>query len=130
MFIEPSPHAYHGKHTISDIVSWMEAFSKYLAVLVSTEATYREEAAGLVAHMHQVVKLSQARGFKWLKYDTEFWEWAAEKHVKQWGDMNMQIYGMCLPQICDSGMEGSSFAGGSRTDQGSHPGKNPEACKR
>jgi len=42
MFIESSPHAHHGKHTISDIVTWMEAFSKYLAVLVSTQATSRE----------------------------------------------------------------------------------------
>jgi len=45
----------------------MEAFSKYLAVLVLTEATSKEEAAGLVAYMHQVVRLSRARGFKWLR---------------------------------------------------------------
>ena len=28
---------------------------------------------------------------------TEFQEWAAEKYVRQRGDMNMQIYGICLP---------------------------------
>jgi len=44
----------------------MEAFSKHLAVLVSTEAISKEEVAGLVAYMHQVVRLSRARGFKWL----------------------------------------------------------------
>ena len=128
--IEPSPHAHHGKHTISDILSWMEAFSKYLAVLVSTKATSREEAAGLVAHMYQGVRLSLARGFKWLKYDTEFQELTSEKHARQWRDMSMQIYGTWLPQVCDTGLEGSSFAEGSKTDQGSRPGKNPEAFKR
>ena len=52
--IEPYPQSRHSKLAISDIVSWMEAFSKYLAVLVSTEATSKEEAAGLVAYIHQV----------------------------------------------------------------------------
>ena len=70
--IEPYPQSRHGRLAISDIVSWMEAFSEYLAVLVSIEATSKEEAAGLMAYMHQVVRLSRARGFKWLKYDTEF----------------------------------------------------------
>ena len=72
VLIEPNPHANSGKHTISDTVSWMEAFSKYLAVLVSTKTTSRMEAAGLVDHMYQVVRLSWARGLKWLKYDTKF----------------------------------------------------------
>ena len=58
VLINANPHANHGKHTISDVVSWMEAFSKYLVVLVSMEVTSRKEAVGLVAHMHQVKRLS------------------------------------------------------------------------
>ena len=81
----PSRKAGHLRHSILD----GSILSKYLAVLVSTEATSKEEAAGLVAYMHQVVRLSRGRGFKWLKYDTEFRDWAAAKQIQMWGKMNM-----------------------------------------
>lgn len=101
--VEPIPQA-HRRHSQLDIITWMEAYSKFLAVLVAVETTSREEAAGLAAHMFQVVRLSKTRGFKWLTYDTEYREWAAAKNIRIWGEMNMRIYGECLPQVVDLGL--------------------------
>ena len=39
-----------------DIISWSEAYAKYLAVLVSADATSREEAAGVAALMFQIIR--------------------------------------------------------------------------
>ena len=72
-------------------------------MLVSADATSREEAAGLAAHMFQIIRLSRVRGFKWLRYDTEYRQWEAAKNVKIYGGMNMSIYGRCLPQVVDLG---------------------------
>jgi len=96
--VEPIPQA-HRRHSQLDVISWMEAYSKFLAVLVAAETTSHEEAAGLAAHMFQVVRPSKTRGFKWLTYDTEYREWAAAKNIRIWGEMNMRIYGECLPQL-------------------------------
>jgi len=90
--VEPTPQPRH-HHPQMDIISWSEAYTKYMAVLVATETTSREEAAGLTAHMFQIIRLSQARGFKWLRYNMEYWQWAAAKNIRTWDDMNMSIYG-------------------------------------
>ena len=50
--IETYLQSRHGKLAILDIGIWM---AKYLAGLVSTKTTSKEEVAGLVAYMHQVV---------------------------------------------------------------------------
>ena len=85
---------------ITDILSWVQAFSRFMAVLLSAEATTKEEAAGLAAHQHLILQLSKDLGGKqWAKYDWEFREWAAAKNVRVWGDLNMAIYGRCLPQL-------------------------------
>lgn len=85
---------------INDITSWVQAFSRFMAVLLSAGATTKEEAAGLAAHQHLILQLAKDLGGKqWAKYDWEFREWAAAKNIRVWGDLNMAIYGRCLPQL-------------------------------
>ena len=81
---------------ISYIFSWMKPFSRYVAALTSYESTTSAQATGLVAHLHLILQLSQELGPQWLKYDTEFRQWAAARNVRQWGDLNFTIYGHCL----------------------------------
>ena len=67
---------------ISDILSWLQAFSIYTAILVSADATTKEEAAGLAAHTYLIIQLSKdLRGLQWLKYDQSYQEWAAAEGV-------------------------------------------------
>ena len=40
---------------IDNIMTWLTAFSRFMAVILSTEATSREEAAGLAAHQHVIL---------------------------------------------------------------------------
>ena len=114
--VEPTPQP-RCHHPQLDIVSWSEAYAKYLAVLVAADTTSREEAAGLAAHMFQIIRLSRARGFKWLRYDMEYRQWAAAKNVRTWGDMNMSIYGRCLPQVMDLGLAPQSAEPGLREQE-------------
>ena len=82
---------------ISDILSWLQAFSIYTAILVSSETTTKEEAAGLAAHAYLILQLSKdLKGPQWLKYDQSYHEWAAAKGIWKWGEMNFSIYGRCL----------------------------------
>ena len=70
-----------------------------MAVILSTEATLREEAAGLAAHQHVILQLyNDVWGNCWLKYDTEYREWAAAKGIHILGELNLAIYGRCPPQ--------------------------------
>ena len=58
--VEPI-HQVHRHHSQLDIISWMEAYSKFLAVLVAAETTSHEEAAGMAAHMFQILRLSRTK---------------------------------------------------------------------
>ena len=44
---------------ISDILTWLQAFSIFTAVLVSSDSTTKEEAAGLAAHSYLIIQLSK-----------------------------------------------------------------------
>lgn len=80
---EPSTRAQMKVTTINDIFSWLQAFAGFMAVLLSTEATSKEEAAGLATHLNLILQLAKDLGDrKWLKYDLEFREWAAAKNVR------------------------------------------------
>jgi len=57
---------------ISDIFSWMKAFSRYIAAPTSCEATTFVQSTDLVAHLHLILQLSKELGPQWLKYDTDF----------------------------------------------------------
>ena len=43
--------------TITDIFTWLRAFSVFMAVLLSSEDTTKEEAAGLAAHCYKCQKI-------------------------------------------------------------------------
>ena len=44
--------------SINDIFSWLKAYARFMAVMLSNSATLKEEAAGLAAHMHLILQLS------------------------------------------------------------------------
>ena len=44
---------------ISDILTWLQALSIFTAVLVSSDSTTTEEAAGLAAHSYLIIQLSE-----------------------------------------------------------------------
>ena len=59
--------------SINDIFSWLKAYTRFMAVMLSNPATSKEEVAGLAAHMHLILQLSgDLRGLQWLRYDQEF----------------------------------------------------------
>ena len=71
---------------IGDIATWSQAYAILVAVLVSAEATTKEEAAGLLAHMQVVIQLCKDLGsLKWLQYDQQYREWAAASGKRVWG---------------------------------------------
>ena len=77
--------------------TWLTTYARFMAVLLAVLATKPTEAAGLAAHMHLILQVSQDLGGRhWMFYDKEFWEWAAAKAVKVWGDLTLSIYGFCL----------------------------------
>ena len=97
LLMEVAQRGQRRQSTISNIWFWLQAYSCYMAVMLSADTTSREEAAGLAAHMHLILQLSRdLGGTQWLRYDQEFREWAAAKGVKRWGELNLAIYGRCL----------------------------------
>ena len=67
---------------ISNILSWFLAFSRLMAVLLASDSTTKEEAAGLAAHQNLILQLAKYLGGssrQWLKYDWDFREWATVK---------------------------------------------------
>ena len=76
------PEQQKRRKLITDIFTWIQAYSRYMAVLLSSDTTTREEATGLAAHLHLVLQLSQDLGSQWLKYDRDFHEWAAAKSLR------------------------------------------------
>ena len=86
-----APSRGQGKLPVIDnIMTWLKAFSRCMAVILSTEATSREEAAGLAAHQHVILQLyNDLGGNRWLKYDTEYREWAAAKGIRIWGSLTL-----------------------------------------
>ena len=82
--------------TVSDILTWIKAYSRYMAVLLSSDMTTKEEATELATHLHLILQLYQDLGSQWLKYDRDFQEWAAAKSLRKWGELNFPIYGQCL----------------------------------
>ena len=85
--------------TITDLATWLQAYARLMAVLLSAPMTSKAEAASLAAHLHVVLQLAQDLGGRhWLVYDWEFREWAAAKGITVWGELNLSIYGRCLPR--------------------------------
>ena len=71
-------------------MTWLQAFSIPTVILVSSESTTREEAAGLAAHSCLIIQLSRdLSGSQWLKYYQQFQEWAAAKGIRRWAELNL-----------------------------------------
>ena len=97
MVVSSSSQQCRQTAVISDILSWLQAFSIHTAILVSADATTKEEAAGLAAHSYLIIELSKdLKCLQWLKYDQSYREWAAAKDICKWGEMNFSLYGRCL----------------------------------
>ena len=47
------------RRQIKDILTWLEAYSRFMAVMLSAHGTSKEEAAGLAAHIHLILQLSR-----------------------------------------------------------------------
>ena len=73
------PLRAQGKHIgIINIMSWFIDFLRLMAVLLTAEATTKDEAASLAAHHHVILQLHNDLGSNcWLKYDVEYRKWAA-----------------------------------------------------
>jgi len=79
------------------INNWLRAYNILSAVLLSSEDTSKEEAAGLAAYSYLILQLSEdLQGIQWSLYDKSYREWASAKGVRRWGEMNLSIYGRCL----------------------------------
>ena len=50
------------RRQIKDMLAWLEAYSRFKAVMLSAHGTSKEETAGLVAHMHLILQLSRDLG--------------------------------------------------------------------
>ena len=69
-----------------------------MAALVAAPATTKEESVSLTVHLHLILQLHHdVAGAQWLRYDQEYREWAAARGIKKWGELNLTIYGRCLP---------------------------------
>ena len=115
MVLESQSRSQRKTTAINDILAWCQAFARFMAVLLAADATTKEQAAGLAAHQHLILQLSKDLGGRqWAKYDCEFREWAAAKNIRVWGDLNMAIYGRCLPQLrhVTSPSESNRFSSG------------------
>ena len=105
-----APSRGQGKLPVIDnIMTFLTAFSRFMTVILSTEATSKEEAAGLAAHQHVILQLyNDLEGNCWSKYDTEYRELAAAKGIRIWGELNLAIYSRCLPQAQPVQVQGLS----------------------
>ena len=83
--------------TITNILSWLQAFSVLSAILLSSAETSKEEAAGLAAHSCLILHMSKdLQGPQWLHCDQNFRKWAVAKNIRKWRELNFTIYGHCL----------------------------------
>ena len=58
-----------------DIFQWLQAFSVFSAVLLSSDDTTKDEAAGLAAHSYIIIQMSKdLQGSQWYQYDRNFHE--------------------------------------------------------
>ena len=92
VMLESNQHGHHKYLAVTDILSWLQAHSQYMAVLLTSEKTSREGAAGLAAHiiMHLILQLSRdLEGPQWLHYDCDFHQWAVAKGDRKWGELNL-----------------------------------------
>ena len=86
VLVESATRSQRKTTGINDILSWLQVFLRSTAVLLVSEFTTKEEAAGLAAHQYFILQLAKDLGGRqWLKYDWDFREWATAKKYKNLG---------------------------------------------
>ena len=78
------------RRQISDITSWMEAFSIFFLILCST---FPHRWRDLTSYKLLILRTyRQFSGFCWLNYDRAFREHAAAVKLTDWSSMNVQLF--------------------------------------
>ena len=55
------------RKAISDITTWLQAYTRLMAALTSAETTKKEESVELVAHLYLILQLHKdLSGLQWL----------------------------------------------------------------
>ena len=86
VMMEPNQRGPRRQPSVNHVLSWTQAYLCFMAVLLSSGSTSKEEATGLAAHMHLIVQLSKdLEGSQWFIYDHDFCQWAAAKGVLKVG---------------------------------------------
>ena len=134
VIIEAMDRAPRKRKAVSDIFTWMQAYSILMAALTSDKTTTKDESVGLVAHQYIILQMAKELGpTQALKYDQEFREWAAAKDIKKWGELNFPIYGRCLASSSSSNSKPISpvplFKGAREKRQGISPSDAPFCYK-
>ena len=97
LFVQSLDQVKRRKRKISDIATWAQAFSVYVATLASAESTTKAEIASLIAHQYAILQIHKdLGGMRWLQYDQQYREWAAATKKRIWGEINLTIYSRCL----------------------------------
>ena len=85
------------KKEIVDIATWCQAFLVLAAIHLATSGYPPEQAGGLMAYLHHIIKMLKDLGeAKWLKYDPSNWLWAGAKKASNSGELNLSLYKKCI----------------------------------
>ena len=80
LLMKVGQRAQRRQSAISNVWFWLQAYSRYMAVMLPAETMSKDETACLAAHMHLIQQLSRdLGGFQCLRYNQEFSEWVAAK---------------------------------------------------
>ena len=97
LLVQSTDQVKRRRKKITDVATWAQAFSIYVAALASADSTSKVEVASLMAHQHVILQIHKdLRGMRWLQYDQQYREWAAATKKRVWGEINLTIYGWCL----------------------------------
>jgi hypothetical protein len=107
------------KRRVTDIITWLEAFTIYTHVLCSY---FPHRWADLTKYKLLIVRtFRQFGGQGWLNYDCEFRQHAAAERLTDWSTMNVQLYNFntagapMRPRLYTSSQPSSSEPSGSVT---------------
>ena len=84
------------KPRITVYPQWVEAFTVYTAVMAQK---YPQAIPDLMAYQVLIKEASTLGGARWLSYDREFWERAAAKKLKHWGERDPNLWAKFFSNI-------------------------------
>ena len=75
LVVDPQSQFNRRKKQITDLPTWIQAFSIYVAGLAAASSTSKEQVMGFMAHMFLMVQLSRDLGDNhWLQYDIKIFK--------------------------------------------------------